>query len=265
MENKRVLITGASSGIGLELAKLFAEDHYKMVIVSRDEQQLNRVAEVLIKKGASEVTVIAKDLSLPDSALELHHETIQRELDIDVLVNDAGVGQYGLFSETDLEKEVAIIQLNIISMVQLTKLYLREMLAGNGGRILQLSSVTAYQPTPKLAVYAATKAFILSFSDAIAEELKDTNVTITSLIPKQTATDFFNKAGMQDTKVANDNPDDPALIAKIGYEALMKGEKHATAPGVKQQIVMSSVMPNEQVAEKAGKQMKKVKRENNRH
>jgi uncharacterized protein len=257
-EQQTALITGASSGIGMELARLFAKDNYELVIVSRDEVQLNKLAGILKDEGASKVTVIAKDLSKPDAARELYDQVKNKGVTIDVLVNDAGVGEYGLFTETGIEKEIGLINLNVISLVYLTKVYIKDMLARNGGKILQLASVASYQPTPKLAVYAATKSFVLSFSDALREELKDTGVTVTTLIPKQTDTDFFNKAGMQNTKAANDDPDDPALVAKIGYDALIKGEAHATAPGVKQQIAMSSVMPNEKVAKKAGRQVGEV-------
>lgn len=251
-----VLITGATSGIGLELAKLFAQDHYNMVIVSRDEAKLNETADILRKAGANNVFVIAKDLSVSHAASDVYAITKKQELRIDILINDAGVGEYGMFAETNLENELDIIQLNIASVVHLTKLYLRDMLAdGDGGKIMQLASVASYQPTPMLAVYAATKAFVLSFSDAIGTELRDTNITVTALIPNPTDTDFFNKAGMEHTKAAQNDPEDPAVVAKIGYDALLRGEPHAFAPGVKQQVVMSSLMPNRNVAKMAEKLM----------
>lgn len=253
-KTKTALITGASSGIGYELAKLFIKDNYALVIVSKDAQKLKEIAKEFRKQGATNVTVLAKDLSIAGTAAEVYNETKQKGIHIDVLVNDAGVGEYGLFKETDLEKELAIIQLNISSLVHLTKLYLKDMLAEQSGRILNLSSVAAYQPTPKLAVYAATKAFVLSFTDAIGRELKDSNINVTTLIPKSTDTDFFNKAGMEHIKTAQNDPDDPVLVAKIGYDALMKGETHALAPGVRKQILMSSLLPNETVASQAEKQ-----------
>lgn len=259
--SKVALITGASSGIGLELAKLFASDNYKLIIVSRNEARLNDVVNELRSTGAASVTVIIKDLSVPGAAAEVYQETTQKGISVGVLgvlVNNAGAGEYGFFSETDLEKELATIHLNISSLVHLTKLYLKDMLAGNGGRILQVASVASYQPTPKLAVYAATKAFVLSFSDAIGTELKNSNVTVTALISNATATDFFRRAGMEHTKASQNNPEDPASVAKSGYEALMKGEPHALSSGIRTQIVMSSVLPNERVASKAEKQMEEV-------
>lgn len=255
-ENQTVLITGATSGIGLELARLFAADKYNMVLVSRDEQNLNLVASELQIMGAGNVTVIPKDLSLPNAADDIFEITRQQGIHVNILVNDAGVGEYGYFTDTNLAKELRIIQLNISAMVHLTKLYLREMISHDGeGRIMQLASVASYQPSPMLAVYAATKAFVLSFSDAVAYELKDTNITITSLIPNATDTDFFRKAGMEHTKAAQDNPDNPTLVAQIGYEALLKGEPHAYAPGVRQMAAMSSILSNQNVAKMVEKQM----------
>ena len=255
-QNQTVLITGATSGIGLELARLFAADHYNMVLVSRNEERLNYVASELQNMGAGNIIVIGKDLSIANAAAEIHDITAQQNIHVNVLVNDAGVGEYGHFITTSLEKELAIIQLNISAMVHLTKLYLRDMISSDGeGKILQLASVASYQPSPMLAVYAATKAFVLSFSDALAFELKNTNVTITSLIPNATDTDFFRKAGMEHTKAAQENPENPIVVAQIGYECLMKGEQHAYAPGVRQMAAMSSILTNENVAKLVEKQM----------
>jgi short-subunit dehydrogenase len=257
---KTALITGATSGIGYELAKLFAKDKYNLVLVSRDKTQLAKTAIEMQSLGSKEVHVIAQDLSLDGAGQKVYNKTKELGLYIDVLINDAGVGEHGTFAETDLGKETGIIHLNIISLVHLTKVYLREMLAHKGGRILQLGSMASYQPTPTLAVYAATKAFVRSFSDAIAFELKDSNVSITSLFPNATATDFFRKAHMEHTRAANENPDDPAVVAKIGYDALMKGEQHAYGPGVKKQAVMGSVLPNKAVAAMANELMKPSKK-----
>jgi short-subunit dehydrogenase len=259
LKKAAVLITGATSGIGLELAKLFAKDGNDMVIVARDEQTLNKVSDELLKLGAGKVTVISKDLSLPGKAEEVFMETSQSGIEIGTLVNDAGVGQRGLFSDIPLDKDLEIIHLNIISLLTLTKLYLKEMLERKSGRILQLASVASYQPTPLLSVYAATKAFVLSLTDSLGNELKDSGVSITALIPGATDTDFFNKADMENTVAAHHDPEDPALVAKIGYEALRQGKLHATAPGVKKEILMSSLSPNKRVAEKARKQMEEEK------
>ena len=258
--NKTALITGASSGIGYELAKLFANDQFNLVLVSRNEAQLNTVASELKQLGAPNVTVIAKDLSKDGAAAEVYEETKRSGLEITHLVNDAGIGQRGLFWETDFKKDQEIIHLNVISLVHLTKLYLKDMLARNEGKILQVASIAAYQPTPMLAVYAATKAFVLSFGDALINELKDTNITLTSLIPGPTDTDFFNKADAEDT-VAAHHADEPAKVAKAGYSAMMKGEHHAVATVmVGAQVAMSNVLPNEAVTAMAKNFMKEEKK-----
>lgn len=255
--NETVLITGASHGIGLELARLFAADGYRMVVVSRDEEQLNRIAVELKGLGAPDVAIIAKDLSEAAGAEELYRETKRQGIHIDILVNDAGVGEHGKFIDNDLQKYLDIIQLNVCSLVSLTHLYLQDMRIKNKGRILQLASIASYQPTPLLAVYAATKAFVLSFSDAVRNELSDTGITMTALIPGPTDTDFFVNAHMEHTKAAQD-PEEPKVVAKIGYDALIAGEPHAYAPNVRGQIVMSSMMPNQAVAAQARKEMEPV-------
>jgi short-subunit dehydrogenase len=254
-QDKTVLITGATSGIGFELALLFARNKFNMVIVSRYLEQLMQVSQQLRDEGSGKVTVIAKDLSLPGAAEEVYKETKRKGIHVNILVNDAGVGEYGLFAENELQKEISLIQLNVISLVTLTKLYLKDMIATKGGRILQLASVAAYQPTPRLAVYAATKSFVLSFSDALGIELRDEPVTVTALVPDATDTDFFRKAGMEHSKAAVRDPEDPAIVARIGYEALMAGEPHAFAPGVRKSIMMSSVLPNRTIAGMAEKQV----------
>jgi len=257
--NQTVLITGATSGIGLEIAKLFAYDNYNMVLVARDEERLIDIATELQEMGAGRVTIIAKDLCMQNAAAEIHHITHQNSIHVDVLVNNAGMGEYGLFAETSIEKELCIIQLNISAMVELTKLYMKDMIAHDKeGRIMQLASVSSYQPSPMLAVYAATKAFVLSFSDAIAAELRDTDIKITSLIPGPTETDFFRKAGMEHTKAAHDNLEEAEIVAMVGYQALIKGESHAYPPRVRQMVAMSSILTNHNVAKMVEKQMQPV-------
>lgn len=236
---KWALITGATSGIGYELAKLFAADHYNLILVARNAEKLTETAIVLQEAGAPDVIIIPKDLSVAGAAAEIYENTHRRGIRIDALVNDAGAAEYGLFGETDIERELNIIQLNICSLVHLSKLYVKEMLHGKGGKILNVASVASYQPTPKLAVYAATKAFVLSFSDALGSELCESNVTVTALIPGPTDTDFFRRAGMEHTKAAQ-FAEDPALVAEIGYRALMDGDSHAFGPGVRPEVVKSS-------------------------
>lgn len=248
------LITGATSGIGKELARLFAKANYELVIVARNEENLMDVATQLELIGSPKVTPIPCDLSVAGNAQGLYDKVKAQNMRIDVLVNDAGAGEYGFFKETSLEQELAIIQLNVISLVHLTKLFLKDMLERNSGKILQLASISSYQPTPLLAVYAATKAFVLSFTDALINELQDTRVTMTALIPGATDTEFFIRAHAENVK-ATEDMEEAAVVAGIGFEALMEGKPHAFAPGIAAQILMSSLRSNQKVAAIARKQM----------
>lgn len=184
------LVTGASNGIGYELAKLFAGDKHGVILVSRTQSDLEKVAEELkTKYNCPQVTVIAKDLSKSGSAKELFKEIKEHyKLSIDFLVNNAGVGVRGKVWETDIQRDIDMIQLNIISLVELTKLILPEMIQRNEGKILMLGSIASFQPNPLLASYAATKAFIANYTDGLINELKDTNVTATLLVPGVTDT-----------------------------------------------------------------------------
>ena len=248
-QQKYALITGATSGIGLELAKLFARDKYNLVIVARSQDELAQAASQLQQHGGQVIT-IAKDLFERQAPFEVYDEIKSRGIQIDVLVNDAGQGQYGQFTTTDINREFDIIQLNIVAYVTLTKLYLQEMVARKEGKILQVSSLGAEIPGPLQAVYHGTKAFITSFTEAVREEVKDSGVTITILEPGVTATDFFNKADMERAKIVAEGPQaDPADVAKDGYEALMAG-KDKVVSGLmnKVQAVIGNVLPDKTVA-----------------
>lgn len=256
MNSKTALITGASSGIGYELAKLFAKDNYSLVIVSRDETKLQEVARELEKIGSPKVAVIAKDLSRDGSAQELYNEVRSRGIEVNILVNDAGFGEHGLFVETDLEKELKIIHLNIISLTVLTKLFLKEMVKRNEGRVLQLSSIAGFMPNPLLAVYSATKAYVQSFTDSLINELKDSKVTVTALVPGATDTDFFNKADAENTVAANGSLSSPAEVALEGYKAMLAGE-HRVIVGLKNKamVAASNILPDEMVTAAGRAQM----------
>ncbi len=265
MINETALITGATSGIGYELAKLFARDGYSLIICGRNDETLQQVAAEFRGLGAKDVRSIVVDLSIPGEAQKICSFTCELGIKVDVLVNDAGMGEHGFFTDTSFEKEMAIIQLNIISLVQLTKYYLKEMLKDNRGKILQLASIAAYQPTPLLSVYAATKAFVLSFTDSLINEMSDTDIKITALIPGATDTDFFNKANARFTVAAQNNPMSAAMVAEVGYKGLMEGKAHAVAPGVNKQIVMSTLLPNQTVTSMARKQMENVNGQTHKH
>jgi uncharacterized protein len=259
-QKKYVLVTGATSGIGLELAKLFARNGYNLVIAARDEKELIETAGTLESLGA-QVVYLVKDLFDREQAFSLYADIKQRGIEIEILVNNAGQGQYGTFDKTDIDRELMIIDLNIASLVILTKCFVIDMKERNSGKILNLASVASKVPGPWQSVYHGTKAFVLSFTEAIREELKDTNVTVTALMPGATDTDFFNKAEMQDSKQVQDESSlsDAADVAKDGYEALMAG-KDKVISGLKNklQMAMSAVTPDSMVAHQMNEQQKPV-------
>ncbi len=250
------LITGGTEGIGLELAKQFAEHGHNLVLVARDEQQLSNAKSALDFAGLNVIT-IAKDLFGEEAAFELHKEVRAHGLTIDILVNNAGQGVYGLFEETDIRRELAIIQLNIASLVVLTKLFLQDMLERGEGKIMNVSSIASKTPGPWQSVYHGTKAFVQSFSEAVRSEVKDKGIVITTLLPGATDTDFFNKADMQESKVVQDKEKlaDPAKVAKDGYEALMSGDdKVISGFKNKASVAMSNMIPDRKAADMMKKQ-----------
>jgi short-subunit dehydrogenase len=246
---KYALVTGATSGIGKELAKLLAQDGYNLIIVARNQQELDNTAGELRSAHQIEVRTIAKDLFKNEEAFSLCDEVSGTP--IDVLVNDAGQGVYGLFKDNDIRRELDIISLNVDALVILTKYFVQQMTARGEGRILNLGSVAGKLPGPWQAVYHATKAFVLSFTTAVREEVKDSGVTLTALMPGVTDTDFFNKAGMQSSKAVRDKEAmaPAADVAKEGYDALMAGEDRVIA-GFKNkvQVNMANLIPDNSVA-----------------
>ncbi|GAB4044269.1 SDR family NAD(P)-dependent oxidoreductase [Spirosoma jeollabukense] len=253
------LITGATSGIGYELAKLFANDQYNLVIVARDQTELDNTAAELMKSSI-DVLTIAKDLSQRQAPFDVYQDVKAKGISIDVLVNDAGQGQYGLFVDTDINRELDIIQLNVGAYVVLTKLFLQDMVARNAGKILNVASIASQLPGPWQAVYHATKAFVLSFTEAVRAEVSDYNITITALQPGPTDTDFFRKAQMENSKMVHENSlSDPADVAKDGYDALMAGDDKVVS-GLKNklQVAMSNLMPDSMAAASLKKQQEPV-------
>jgi short-subunit dehydrogenase len=254
------LVTGGTMGIGYELVKLLAKDGYNLVIVARNEDELQTVSNEMNAKYGVNVITIAKDLFVRDNAFDLYNEIKTRGIEISILINDAGQGYYGKFIDTDIHRELQIIDLNVASLVILTKKFLREMVVRGEGRILNLSSIASKMPGPWQSVYHGTKAFVQSFTEAIRSEVKDSGVTITALLPGATDTDFFNKAHMQDAKIVQEGKlDDPAKVAKDGYEALMNGDDMIVS-GAKNkiQVAMSNIMPDAMVADNMKKQQEPV-------
>jgi short-subunit dehydrogenase len=255
------LITGGTSGIGYELAKLLAKDGHNLVIVARSQEELDRVSKELSSAYKVQVIILAKDLFKRKAAFEVYDFVKIQGIEIDILVNDAGQGQYGEFINTELEREVDIIELNIISLVTLTKLFLIDMVGRKSGKILNLASIASKVPGPFQAVYHGTKAFVHSFTEAIRAEVKESGVVITSLLPGATATDFFRKADMLQSKVVQDPSklSDPADVAMDGYNALMNGDDMVVSGFKnKMQVAMSNVTPDEIVAKNMYKQQEPV-------
>jgi short-subunit dehydrogenase len=259
-ETKYVLITGGSTGIGFELAKLFAQDQYNLILVARDQQELDRAAQEL-KQNNNDVITISKDLFNREEVFSLCEEIEGMGLQVDVLVNDAGQGVYGLFKDNDIERELKIIDLNIGALTILTKHFLKGMISRNEGKILNLASIASVTPGPWQAVYHGTKAYVLSITEAIREEVKETGITVTALLPGATDTDFFNKAGMQDAKIVQDKSSlsDPAGVAKDGYDALMAGDDKVIS-GFKNKVMveMSHITPDTMVAHNMNEMQKPV-------
>jgi len=250
-----VLITGATSGIGYELARIFAAHHYNLIIVARTSNRLAEIAKQLSSEFGVKVVSITKDLFQKQTPFELYEEVLAKGCQVDILVNDAGQGLYGRFIDTDIYQELNIIQLNISAYVVLTKLFLRDMIHRQQGKILNVASIASKIPEPYQSVYHGTKAFVHSFTEAIRAEINHTGVTITSLLPGATDTDFFQKANMENSKILDHELADLAEVAWDGFNALMDG-KDMVISGFKNKakIAMNSITPDSSVAKQMLKQ-----------
>lgn len=237
------VVTGASSGIGLELAKQFASNGFDLLIAAEDAG-ITQVEGDLQQLGAHVVSVIV-DLAKPDGVEQLVERIAETRQPVAAIAINAGVGVGGRFVETALEDELNLIDLNVRSTVHLAKRVVPSMANLGRGRILFTASVAAVMPGPYEAVYAASKAFVFSFAEALRHELKDTGVTVTALMPGPTETNFFHRAGMDDTRVGQQKKDDPAQVAKDGFEALMAGKDHVVAGSFSNQaqVSVSGFMP----------------------
>ena len=259
-KGKYALITGATSGFGYEFAKIFASNGYNLVLVARHDEKLRELAADFTRTFMVDVLPLAADLFKPTAAAEIYAALSSRGIRIDVLVNDAGQGEHGHFVEYDLARDIDMIQLNITALVSLTKLFLRDMISRDEGRILQVASLLGKYPTPMMTVYAATKAFVVAFTEGLIRELKETKVTVTALLPGASDTDFFHKAGGEESRTyREENLSDPAAVAKDGYDALMRGERRVVS-GLKNKIyaAMGTVMPDSALAETMQRKMETV-------
>jgi len=260
---KTALITGASSGIGYELTRCFAQDGHNVVMVANHEDKLQQAAQqIRTEFPLISVEAISVDLSRDGAADRLYSEVQDKGLQVDFLVNNAGFGERGPFLENELDKEIALIHLNVITLVTLTKRYLREMVSRGSGKILQVSSVAAFLPHPLLAVYAASKSFVLSFSESLQNEIKDTPVTITVLCPPPTETNFFEVANMENSKIANSSQVQEAdEVAKAGYAGLMKGDARVLPTFVAKMYAAQGItLPDSVNAAIVHKQLEDVKK-----
>lgn len=239
------VVTGASNGIGYELALQFAQNNFDLLITATGSS-INEAAQTLEKLGAKVETVQA-DLATYDGVETLYNKIKATNRPMEAIAINAGVGVGGEFArETDLKDELNLINLNVVSSVHLAKRVVKDMVERGKGRILFTSSIAALMPGPFEAVYAASKAFIHSFSEALRNELKDTGVTVTALMPGPTDTNFFHRAEMDDTQVGASKKDDPALVAKQGFEALMAGKDDVIAGSLKTKIqgAVSKILPD---------------------
>jgi Short-chain dehydrogenases of various substrate specificities len=234
------LITGGSGGIGLELARQFAAHGHDLVLTARNRDTLEAVAGTIEGKHGVKVTVIADDLTDPDAPQRLFDAVAAENIDIHFLVNNAGFGLGGEFVDTDVRRELEMVQVNIVALIQLTKMYLPAMIKRRSGHILNLASTAAFQPGPLMSVYYASKAFVLSFSEALDEELRNSGVSVTCLCPGATATNFAETAGVGNSKLfAAIGGTTAEQVAEYGYEAMMRGERVAVV-GTRNKIMVQA-------------------------
>ncbi|BDC50481.1 oxidoreductase [Bryobacterales bacterium F-183] len=248
------VVTGASSGIGYELALQFRDHGYDVIMTSNSDRLLHAAAK--LQGNGSEIHQIQADLTTKSGVTSLYSQIRQFGRPIDAIALNAGIGVHGAFIDNSIDDELQLINLNVCSTVHLAKLVIRDMVAEGRGKVLFTSSIAATMPGTFTAVYNASKAFIQSFAQAVRNELKDTGVTITALMPGPTETDFFRWAGELNTKVGTSEKDDPAEVAREGFDALMDGRDHVVAGSLTNslQAGMAHVLPDTLMAEMHRKQ-----------
>jgi uncharacterized protein len=254
--SRLAVVTGASSGIGYELAKVFARNGYDLIVAAENIEIID-AANAFRSYGVN-VKTVQVDLSTLDGVDRLFHTIQLAEQPLDAIALNAGFAVSGPFAQTDFKKELEMINLNIVSTVYLTKLVLPLFIARGAGKLLFTSSVSAVMPGPYYAVYAASKAFVQSFSEAIREEVADKGITVTALQPGVTDTNFYTRADMMNTKAGVKKKDDPSLVAQEGFDALMAGKDHVVAGSFfnKVQSTLAKLMPQAQGAKLQGEETK---------
>lgn len=242
MKTKTALITGASTGIGKELATIHAEKGGDLIIVARSLDKLNKLKSELETKYSVKITVIAKDLTLPTAAKEIYDEVKDKGIEVNYLINNAGFGGLGKFHERDWNQDLDMINLNVVALTALTRFFLPDFVKRNEGKILNVSSTASFMPGPLQAVYYATKAYVTFFSNAIAEELHDTNVTVTALMPGATETEFGRVSGMNKTSMFKKTAS-ARSVAEDGYKGMLAGKLDVVSGLKFSQKVMMLMLP----------------------
>jgi hypothetical protein len=237
---RTALVTGASGGIGRELATLLARDGHDVVLVARSEERLVDLGNRLQNDYGVTATVVVKDLADPGSPAEIQAALDERGIEVDALVNNAGFATYGRFLDTDLNTERDELQVNVVAVTELTKRFLPGMVERDEGRVLNVASTAAFQPGPLMAVYYASKSYVLSLSEALATELDGTGVTVTALCPGPTDTGFQSRADMGGSKLVQGDLQDPAEVASAGYRGMQAGEA-VVVPGLRNKLLTVAV------------------------
>ncbi len=237
MAAKTVLITGASSGIGYAFAEIFAKNKYSLILVARREKELQELKKKC-EQHTKEIRVIMKDLAQPNAAEEIYKEIKKENVRVDILINNAGFGDYGSFYKTAWKKEAAMIQVNIVALTQLAKLFGQDMLQQKqGGIIMNISSVAAFLPGPLMSVYYATKAYVLSLSEAMMHDVEGTNVKVIALCPGMTKTGFQQVAGFQEKQENEEQMVSAEEVAAYGFEVIQEGKSKIAIPGWKNKVI----------------------------
>jgi short-subunit dehydrogenase len=239
------IITGASGGIGYEIALLFAQQKIDIVIVARNEKKLENIKSAIEQQYNISVFCVATDLATSDGFVDINNCVNTNKLSVNYLVNNAGFGDYGFFTERSMEKYSEMLGLNIISLTELTYYYAKQMIKNGKGRILNVASTAGIQPDPYFAVYGASKAYVISLTEAIHKEFENTGVTATVLSPGATKTNFMERADMSDAKLYESGVMSAKKVAQVGFDGMMRGSLHVI-PGFKNKLLafFSSIMPS---------------------
>ncbi|RLQ96564.1 SDR family NAD(P)-dependent oxidoreductase [Falsibacillus albus] len=240
MQKETVLITGASNGIGLEMAEIFSQKGHTVVLAARSKEKMEEIKHDLEKKYNNTILVKGMDLSVQGAPQDLYEELKRENIQIDILINNAGFGLFGDFTDTDLDKELNMIQLNVSALTAMSKLFSKDMVQRGKGKILNVASTAAFQPGPLMAVYYATKAYVLSFSEALENELSGTGVHVSTLCPGPTETGFSDKAELGQSKLFTSGVMDAKKVAAQAVDGLMNS-KSIIIPGIKNKLLAAGI------------------------